>query len=83
MLDKSEDICKRIKESGCITDAELQFVEMGLKMIDCYNEMLNQNIGLDLQLNEPLGIDFGLKYAVSRNSYMKLQSGNQIIKQSK
>ena len=77
MFSKSEEICKKIKECGCITDSELQYVEMGLKMIDCYNEMLNQNIGLDLQLNEQLNIDFGLKYAVSRNSYIKLQNENK------
>ena len=77
MFHKSEEICKRIKECGCISDSELQYVEMGLKMIDCYSEMLNQNIGLDLQFNEQLDIDFRLKYAVSRNSYIKLQSGNQ------
>ena len=80
MFHKSEEICKKIKECGCITESELQYVEMGLKMIDCYNEMLNQNIGLDLQSNEHLDIDFKLKHAVSRNSYIKLQSKNQSIK---
>lgn len=80
MFSKSEEICKKIKECGCITESELQYVEMGLKMIDCYNEMLNQNIGLDLPLNEQLDVDFKLKHAVSRNSYIKLQTGNQLMK---
>lgn len=77
MFSKSEEICKKIKDCGCISDSELQYVEMGLKIFNCYNEMLNQNIGLDLQLNEQLEIDFRLKHAVSRNNYIKLQSSNQ------
>ena len=77
MFHKSEEICKKIKECRCITESELQYIEMGLKMIDWYNEMLNQNIGLDLQSNEHLDIDFRLKHAVSRNNYIKSQNKNQ------
>lgn len=77
MFHRSEDICKRIKESGCINDNELQYVEMGLKMIDCYNEMLNQNLGLDLHSNEKLDVDFRLQHAIQRNAYLKLQGMEQ------
>lgn len=73
MFEYSEEICEKISNSGCITNKELQYVEMALKMFESYEEILNQNLGLDIIEQKELEVDFKLKYAIGRNTEKRVR----------
>lgn len=73
LFKQSEEICKKVSDSGCVSGKELQQIEMGLKLFDLYEEMLDQVLGLDLYHNEQLELDFQLKYALERNEINKIK----------
>lgn len=67
MFENTDEICQKIEDSECISANELQIVEMALKMLDLYEEMLDQSLGLDKFTGEQLEIDFKLAHSLHRN----------------
>lgn len=65
MFEWSKEICDKIAQSGCISDKDLQCVEMALRMYDINNAMLNESIGL---VNQDDFDFFELRYQVNKNA---------------
>lgn len=64
MFEYEDEICKKIKEAGCLDAKELQAVEIALRLTACHDMILNEALGLD---NRPEGFDFSLKHAIHKN----------------
>ena len=66
MFEFSKELCNKIKTSDCLEPKELQIVEMALRMWESYEEILNENLGLDRKKDF-----FQLEYAIHKNSLKK------------
>ena len=66
MFEWSKEICNKIKDSNCLEDKKLQMVEISLRLYELYNEILNENLGLDLIDGKETNY-FELEHAIHRN----------------
>lgn len=60
MFKAAEELCAIIKNTGCVNQRDLAWIERALKMDILYNEMLNQS----LDLEKSPEIDFHLQHSV-------------------
>lgn len=62
MFEWSKEICKKIKDSGCLEPRELQMVEIALRMNELQEKILNENLGIDSDNM------FELEHAIHKNA---------------
>ena len=67
MFEWSKELCKKISNSDCLSKNELQMVEIALRLYECYEEALNENLGLDIIAKRETNL-FQLEHAINRNS---------------
>lgn len=70
MFNWSKGICNKIKDSDCLSKHELEMVEISLRLYECFEDILDENIGLDLRTKEETNF-FELEHAIHRNSLKK------------
>lgn len=46
MFEWSKEVSDKIAESGCISDKDMQVVEMALRMYEIHEKILNESIGI-------------------------------------
>lgn len=66
MFEYEDKICRKIKEAGCLDEKELQAVEISLRLTACHDMLLNEALGLDIDKSKQF--NFGLNYAVHKNT---------------
>lgn len=67
MFEWSKEVCNDIKEANCLSKSNLQTVEMALRLYECFEQILDECIGLDIRTKEETNF-FELEHAVYRNS---------------
>lgn len=65
MFEWSKEICENIAQSGCISNRDLQCVEIALRMYDINNAILNESIGITNRADFDF---FELRYQVNKNA---------------
>lgn len=65
MFEWSKNLCNKLKDADCLSAHELEMIEISLRLYECYTEVLNENLGLDLRTKE--ANFFQLEHAIHRN----------------
>lgn len=78
MFKWSKELCNKIKDANCLEPSELQMVEIALRLYECYEEILDENIGLDIRIKKETNF-FELEHAVHRNSLKKNQGSDNNV----
>ena len=71
MFEWSKELSDKISKSGCVTEQEMQYVEMGLRLMEIHDSMMNESIGVK---DECAGL-FELKYQLHKNAKNKNDTG--------